>query len=157
MKFLPMPLMIATLLVLAAATAFAQSEPVLTVTEAATGSWTFQGLAAEDGLVQVLAGTPLQFSWLAGPGDAADPVDAYRYGWDLVDPEDPFDPGWEVPWQLVLSAPARTFQDGAHSFTVQVRDDLGRLTRGRLLVFVTTEVPVGSTAWDAVKATFRGR
>ena len=84
-------------------------------------------------------------------------VEAYRYGWDLLDPDDPDDPGWVIPWLTELNASTQTFSQGIHGFTVQVRDDQGRLTRGSFLLDVQDQVSVERIRLGGFKSGFVGR
>ncbi len=75
-------------------------------------------------------------------------------GWDLADPADPDDPGWEVadfgPYQ---STAPRSFAAGTHTFTVVARDLSGAETWG----FFDIQVEIVGNerrTWSRVKALF---
>lgn len=92
--------------------------------------------------IDVAGGQPLEFSWVATAEAYAGVVTGYRYGWDVTDPDDELDPGWAVREGTAPEhrrSPGRSFQHGTHSLTIQVRDNLGQLTR---LVWILQVVPV---------------
>ncbi|MEZ4386710.1 MAG: hypothetical protein R3D98_03890 [Candidatus Krumholzibacteriia bacterium] len=127
--------------------------PVLTVQEPELGQWTFEGVDAALVAVEVGEGEALDFSWLAVPGDGGAAISGYRYGWDLVDPSDPFDPGWATDLQPdLLAAPTQVFSTGVHTLHVEVRDDADGVTRGGVEITVIPPVPVRSRSWSEVRA-----
>jgi hypothetical protein len=143
-------LIVSSLLMLLALPAFAQpsSEIVLTVMETGLGQWIFDGSGTQP--TMVAPGQSLSFSWIADAGTAT--VTDYRYGWDVVDPADPEDPGWAIDWQPdVVSAPTRSFQTGTHSFVVEAEDDMGRLTVGTILITVDPNVAAKPMSWGELK------
>jgi len=72
----------------------------------------------------------LEFSWIANAHSYGGILEAYRYGWDVIDSNDEEDPGWNVGWGLQWrSAPARVLHSGHHDFVILVRDNSGALTR----------------------------
>lgn len=78
----------------------------------------------------IIAEQPVQFSWNADAAAYGGIVEAYRYGWNVADPNDEEDPGWSVAWGLQWDhAPPRSFGSGNNSFVVQVRDNSGSITR----------------------------
>lgn len=79
---------------------------------------------------EIVGGQPVEFSWGAKAEEYGCTVVGYRYGWNLVDPEDPDDPGWAVPWGPNWKrAPTRSFPDGTPNFVLQARDNAGNLSR----------------------------
>ena len=75
---------------------------------------------------EIAGGQPLNISWIADASGYAGTIVSYRHGWDLVDPDDPNDPGWAVPPGVEpenLFAPERSFSDGIHNFFLRVVDD----------------------------------
>ncbi len=90
---------------------------------------------------EIAATQPLNFSWTATPGTGAGSIVSYRHGWDLVDVDDPNDPGWAVPpgvGSANLYAVERAFADGIHTFTVRVEDNLGQV---RIMIRTLRVVP----------------
>ncbi len=81
---------------------------------------------------EIAGGQPLNFRWTATAEDYNGKIVSYRHGWDLVDPDDPADPGWAVPPGLSeqnLFAAERSFQEGLHSFHLRVVDDSGQVAK----------------------------
>ncbi len=90
------------------------SEPFLGTTNAA------------ESFDQIAGGQPINFSWSADASSYNGEIVSYRHGWDLIDPEDPNDPGWAVPPGLSkqnLFATERSFEQGFHTFYLRVEDD----------------------------------
>jgi hypothetical protein len=139
-----------------AGAASAAASPALTVSEIALGSWQFVGIAAEPVDLAIVANIALDFSWSAQPGEREGAVTGYRYGWDVVDPNDPDDPGWALDWQPNLhQAPPRAYSSGVHSLHIAARTEEGLVTRGWFLFTVQPQVPAQSISLGAVKATYR--
>ena len=89
----------------------------------------------------IAAGQPLNFSWVANGDAYGGTIVSYRHGWDLIDPDDPNDPGWAVQPGLEpanMFAAERSFQDGLHTFFLRVEDDSQQV---RLLVWQLSVVP----------------
>jgi hypothetical protein len=90
---------------------------------------------------EIASGQPLNFSWVASADAYAGEIVSYRHGWDLLDIDDPNDPGWEVPPGTAaqnLFAPERSFQEGLHVFTLRVEDNSGQL---RVMTWTLRVVP----------------
>lgn len=101
--------------------------PDVTISEPFLGS----PLASEFS-AQIAGGQPLNISWTATAESYNGEIASYRHGWDLVDVNDPSDPGWAVPPGLSpqnLFAAERSFQDGLHTFTLLVTDDSGQVAK----------------------------
>jgi len=76
----------------------------------------------------------LSFSWVATADSYVGRIVSYRYGWDIVDFNNPQDPGWAIAPGNTLAhrrAPARSFGSGVHTLVVEATDDSGQLTRAR--------------------------
>ncbi len=87
----------------------------------------------------IAAGRPLNFSWSANANTYNGNIVSMRHGWDIVDPENPDDPGWSVQPGLAPQnkfAEENSFQTGYHVFTLQVVDDSNnvRIVEWSLLV-----------------------
>jgi hypothetical protein len=122
--------------------------PVLVVTEPALGMWTFEGVQPQV-QVEVPGGTLLHFSWQGDASGYGGTIDAYRFGWDLVNPDD--DAQWEQPWSpTATSAPARSFATGTHRLSVQVRDHAQLVTFAQIEIRITT-VPVETSSWSRIR------
>jgi len=104
------------------------------------------------------AGSDVQYCWSAIPGTSASPVASYRYGWDLLDPNDPDDPGWSVPSTAFdgseICAPVQVFLTGFHAFVVEVRDEVDVATRVVVQIQVNEVVPALARSWGAVKSLY---
>lgn len=119
--------------------------PTLLVREHLLGEHVFLG---PSGLEQtdIASGQPLSFRWAGDASWYGGAVASYRWGWDLADPDDPDDPGWNGPAGLDEEH-TRTgeigFDAGMHRLTVDCLDTAGHLTRAAWILSV---VPV--PAWE---------
>lgn len=87
---------------------------------------TFLGEMRDNFFVKVAAGQPLSFIWRADPTPYNGTVTSMRHGWDVRNLDDPNDSGWMVPPGLSEQnkfSTERTFQDGPHTFFLQIKDD----------------------------------
>ncbi|HEU4928826.1 MAG TPA: hypothetical protein VFU38_03280 [Candidatus Krumholzibacteria bacterium] len=82
-------------------------------------------------IVDVPAGVDLSFSLSACADHYGGTVSGYRYGWDILDLEDPAQ--WETDYTPFISAiaktPPRAFNFGTHTFTAEVIDNSGFCSR----------------------------
>lgn len=78
---------------------------------------------------------PSQLVWWAIPGDAGEPVEAFRFGWDIRNPAD--DEQWEHPWCADCFSATRTFSTGTHRFFLEARDHVGVVTGAQFELVVT--------------------
>ena len=94
--------------------------------------------------VEWFIGRPANFCWTVSPNKGL-PVVCYRYGWDLVDPDDPGDPGWEIPctpWANPQEcSPDRVFQSGVHTFYAEAVDYDGFVGRAGIEITYVPEPP----------------
>jgi len=130
--------------------------PTLSILEATRGEWIFVGL---DGPVVTLTDpvtdpvTPWAFDWDAMSCNLD--IDAYRYGWDIADPDD--DSQWS-PWGDFIVAPPQEFTAGVHTFMVEAKDTAGVVTRGTIVFEVIGgPVPVQNTSWGRIKVLYIDR
>jgi hypothetical protein len=73
---------------------------------------------------------------LACRAGGSGPDTHYRYGFDIVDLDDPL--AWEIDWTPEITrAPPRSFFFGTHTFHVEARDDAGAITRGSFIISIT--------------------
>ncbi len=115
--------------------------PALEIFESQLGRWLATGREGVDGR-DIASGQDLEFSWSASAASYAGQVVSYRYGWDVADPDDENDAGWDVQEGLSplhLRAPIRSFPSGNHTLTIQAKDNSDQLTRFTILLSV---VPV---------------
>jgi hypothetical protein len=77
------------------------------------------------------AGLPLEFCWTADGGAKNGKGLVYRYGWDIVDLNDPS--LWAIEFTPLKKrgacSPLRTFHFGTHTLFVEVVDDSGNKSR----------------------------
>lgn len=104
------------------------------------------------------AGADIQYCWSAIPGTGGSPVASYRYGWDVLDPGDPDDPGWAGPVVgfdgSESCSPVQSFLTGSHAFVVQVTDEAVVVTRVVVQISVNEVVPATARSWSAVKGVY---
>jgi hypothetical protein len=88
-------------------------------------------------ILDMFAGIPLEFNWIADATDYGGTVVGYRYGWDITNLDDPEQ--WEVSFTPFpprgatelprASSNPRTFYFGTHVFTIEVQDNSGFCSR----------------------------
>ena len=104
--------------------------PLLSVTEANLGSETKTGV---NNIIRrdLVAGQPLVFEWSATASSYGGIVQEYRYGFNVLDPNNEDDPGWSVPWGPTWRRAVRQtgFAEGTPNFVVQARDNSGAISR----------------------------
>ncbi len=117
--------------------------PVLRVYEPLLMDWSAAGQVTGPG--DIAPGT-YTFEWAADASAYGGEIVAYRWGFDLIDPDDPNDPGWDGPPGLDLAnrtTGSVVITGGIHSLTIRAEDDDGGLTR---VQFVMTVVPTPDPA-----------
>ncbi len=78
--------------------------------------------------VEIASGQPLNFQVMANAEMYGGSIESLRYGWDVIDPDDPNDPGWAIPAgnaEESVIVPERSFNSGVHSLLVQAVDSYG--------------------------------
>lgn len=89
-------------------------------------------------ILDIPAGVPLSFNFNASAKHYGGVVSGYRYGWDMTDLNDPDQ--WDVDWTPFTNesnsfrTPERTFYFGTHTFTVEVVDNSGFISRVQVKV-----------------------
>lgn len=110
--------------------------PVLTVTNEYMDPIVSTTLNQPPSYMEIPRGTPLTFCLSAGISSGGGVAEAYRYGWDITDLNDP--ELWEIDFTPLDSrevcAPTRAFMFGTHSFHVEVIDDLGGRSRVSIII-----------------------
>ena len=93
------------------------------------------------GLV-VLPGIPIQFNW-QGFADPGLEISAYRWGWDVIDPDDPNDVGWAVlpgldpaNMEALWDRPLEPYEE--HHLVIHCWDNEEHLTR-MIILFLLDE------------------
>jgi hypothetical protein len=147
--------LVVTLLMIWAGLAAAQNNPLLEVSEPGLGSWQFSAPVSVALEYDIADGALIRFSWTADAGSYGGTVAGYRYGWDLMDPDDPNDPGWATA-DLVpdLSATPRSYNSGLHTFHVRATDTDGGRTLAAFYLRVVPQVPLAKIPWGTLKALY---
>jgi len=103
--------------------------PLLKVTEPVLGSSAFLGMAGSPKVYEFSPGLALEFHWAADASAYGGVIAGYRYGWDVIDINDP--DAWAVPWSPSNTfAPPQTWYSGVHELFVEAIDDVGITTLG---------------------------
>lgn len=90
----------------------------------------YLGNTSANMVTDIASGQPLNFSWIASADFYGGQIVSYRHGLDLIDPDDPNDPGWMVPpgtGEANLFAEEIILHEGYHIFTLKVVDDSGQV------------------------------
>jgi hypothetical protein len=110
-----------------------ETGPLLRMNERGMGGMIFTPLTADPAVLTVPAGIELRFSWVADASADGQEITGYRYGWDIVDPQNPEE--WtEVPGPGPVEAPPASWSFGQHLLLVEARDSGGGLTLARVQV-----------------------
>ncbi len=119
--------------------------PRLRVEDRFLGTFVFGG-GARPVKLDIAAGQPLEFRWAADASHYGGEIVAYRYGWNIRDPEDPQQ--WDQSWSATLRrAPSRTFRTGSHRFFVEARDNADTITRAVFELTVHTVTRARDLLW----------
>ena len=122
--------------------------PQLTVYERYLGSKNGSGTSSHTA-TDIIPGQEVYFRWYATADHYAGLIEAFRYGWDVAEPDNPDDPNWAIGPGLTsqhLQAQSFSFASGTHTLTVQVWDNSNQVTRMTWLLEV---VPVPDPAVQA--------
>jgi len=112
-----------------------QAGPLLTITEQYLGGFKFLGTNFRPEKRDLPPGVPLNFRWGADASSYGGEIKSYRYGWDVDDVNEPDD--WDIlPSPFVTTAPERKLYMGVHTFTIEVTDNTGAMTRGSVEINV---------------------
>ena len=142
---------VASLVAMLAGVAAAADGPVLRVTVNGSQPYVFVP-GSPPVQLSLAASQPVHSAWEASPGDAGEPVDAFRFGWDISDPDN--DEEWDQSWcSTCPPPPVRQFSSGTHRFSLQARDRAGVTTLAQIDL-VIVQVPVAPTSWSRVKGLF---
>jgi hypothetical protein len=144
--------------------------PTIRISEPLLGSQTYVGTRTSRNF-DIIGGLPLHFTWEADASEYAGLIDAYRWGIDIANRDDPNDPGWAMPWgntSAHWSSGVLSFDEGYHELFVEARDNSGsRVSVSYLLsvipvperqsqrqLLVVEDYPVGS---DPIRAALEAR
>jgi hypothetical protein len=104
--------------------------PTLTLREPFLGTFHFSG-ASRPLPLDIAAGETVRFCWAADASSYGGEIVAYRYGWDIRDPD--VEEEWEQNWSSTATcAPVRVFNSGVHIFFLETRDNAESITRARI-------------------------
>jgi hypothetical protein len=108
--------------------------------------------------VEADGSVPVVFCWNADASAYGGVVAGYRYGWDVLDPDDDNDPGWTssfVPFVQETECSSQFVPVvGTHTFTVEVIDNDGYKSRVVIAITFAT-VSAEEQSWGALKAQYR--
>ena len=100
----------------------------LIVDEQFLGQYRFVG-ASNPRPLAIAAGQPVRFRWRGDAESYGGSIVAYRYGWNLSNPDD--DQLWDQQWcETCIASPVRVFNSGTQRFYLETRDNAGTVTRG---------------------------
>ena len=109
--------------------------PLLTVAEPLLSANRFLGMSMNPRSYEFPADLALNFAWRADASSYGGEIAGYRYGWDVADINDPN--AWDVRFSLAhTSAPPMAFSAGTHTFFVEAIDNIGKITLGRIQLFI---------------------
>ena len=101
--------------------------PVLRVSEPYLGAWQFIGVNNRAEPLRLPAGFVFRFSWEADASSYGGEIVSYRYGWDVIDLNDPSE--WAVdPNPYIRSALPIAFVSGVHTLSIEAVDNNGIAT-----------------------------
>lgn len=106
--------------------------PILTVTNQFMGTLRTSAPTTPPAIIDLPAAVPMQFEFSADASSYGGIVSGYRYGWDILDLNDPDQ--WEQDWTPFVGedsekSETRTFFFGTHSFFIEVTDNSGFKSR----------------------------
>jgi hypothetical protein len=108
--------------------------------------------------VNVAAGTPVTFCWTADASAYCGLVSGYRYGWDILDPDD--DEQWEIDFTPLppggACSPPLSFHFGTHVFQIEVIDNSGYKSRVPIKLHILPPTSTKQTTWGKMKALYGG-
>ena len=109
--------------------------PTLTISEKTIGSSLFSGAGCKAKQVDIPPGVELNFTWRANAVDYGGKIVGYRYGWDIVNTENPEE--WAVSnFGLDYNSCIKVWTTGSHTLYVEAKDDGGHISRGLIRVYV---------------------
>ncbi len=112
-----------------------KSGPLLTVSEPSLGSFRFLGPNMNYIQSDLPPGVPLNFNWKATAEEYGGEIRTFRYGWDIQQLDDP------SQWDVIASpynktAAVKTYHSGIHQFLVEVVDNGGKITYGKIEITI---------------------
>ena len=153
------PILFACLMIVAAGTAAAVpiGTPTLTVDLAGHGPWTFDEAVNDPVVLELAVDSIVVFTWSGDAESYGGTIAGYRHGWDILDPDDPNDPGWTTPGfePGLTSTGAMSFAAGTHVLHIAVEDDAGSRTLASFVLTITEGVANQRVDWGGLKAEYR--
>jgi hypothetical protein len=108
--------------------------PDLIVEDRFLGTFTFSEKSVPQ-VLDVAAGQAIRFRWRGDASRYGGEVVAYRYGWNISNPND--DEQWEQSWSSsARNAEVRVFNSGTQRFFLEARDNAETITRARFSLVV---------------------
>ena len=127
--------------------------PILTVTNQYLDPVVSTSLNDPPTIMNMPGGYPLVFCWTAETSNGGGAIEAYRYGWDILDVNDPEQ--WETAFIAFdgseVCAPPRTFFFGSHTFAVEVIDNHDMRSR---VMIIANHIP-GPPSFDILPGSCR--
>ena len=109
--------------------------PLLTIREPSIGAMKFRHSIIIPACIEYPFDHPLRFSWSADALPYGGKIVGYRYGWDIVNPDDPGE--WDVPpHPAILEGPVVSFAAGVHTLWVEAIDNGGYSTIGKVEITI---------------------
>jgi len=129
--------------------------PVLTVTGDTIDDIITASTSTPVTEVGLAAGTPVSFCWTGDASEYGLVVVAYRYNWDVIDPDN--DEDWDMPFtpfgQEQECSVDQVFNSGVHTFYIEIIDIDG--FKSRVPIQITYSLlPVKNTTWGRIKALY---
>jgi hypothetical protein len=110
--------------------------PILAVFNKFIGRFLTSSSSTPPLIIDLPAGVPMEFEFEASAESYGGVVSGYRYGWDILDLNDPRQ--WEIDLTPfigdIAKSPPRTFFFGTHSFFLEVVDNSGFKSRAEVRV-----------------------
>jgi hypothetical protein len=131
--------------------------PLLTVTGTGISPIITDQIDTAPTPADIAAGTLVTYCWTADASAYLGTITAYRYGFDIIDVNDP--DAWGVPWTAFageeVCSPPLVFFFGTHTFTVEVMDSDGGRSRVPIGLSIIPTVGTQPATWGRIKALYR--
>jgi hypothetical protein len=109
--------------------------PNLTISEGTIGNAMFLGASSMAKEVYLPPGVELNFSWSGDAEEYGGKIVGYRYGWDIVNTENPAE--WDVStFGLDYTHCTKLWSSGTHTLFVEGIDDAQHISRGLVLIHI---------------------
>jgi len=109
--------------------------PALSIYETYFANFNVMGTATLTKNITVPINFPMNFRWEGDASAYGSSVASYRYGWDIMNLDDPTQ--WDVsPNPNLKSMPTKRFQVGTHTLYIEAVDFLGYATIAKIKVYI---------------------